>query len=297
MALPSTGPISFADIRSEFNDTGSVSFSDLYRGGSLVPNNYTNTNSIPTSGVIELENFRGVKTEGSASEKLAVYQANRHSYLTYRSVEASDSGEVQTTDLYQINSPIARYATSDTLYAENGDRSAQKGESQWTTILGVVAGVGATVSTSSIDYGTHAYSDSASADNEAVVLNHVNEVHRDITSDINFSYTMVSQNKATGGQLFIIPGKWGFVSTTTAASFTLEPGQMAVGAYERGGDGPVGSWQATASPSDGFNSIAAQYWWYNNVGTKLMTNSSSVNQTVSFIDIAEDIVWLFEETS
>ena len=295
MALPSTGPISFADIRSEFNDTGSVSFSDLYRGGSLVPNNYTNTNSIPTSGVIELEDFRGVKTEGSASEKLAVYQANRHSYLTYRSVEGSDSGEVQTTDLYQINNPIARYGTSDTLYAENGDRSAQKGESQWTTIVGSVAGSGVSVSSSAIDYGTNAYS--ASTGNEAIVVNHVNTVHRDINSDINFSYTMNSANRATGGQLYIIPGKWGFISTTTAASFTLGPGKMAVGAYDRGGDGPIGGWQASASPSDGFNSIAAQYWWYNNCGTKLMTNSSSVNQTVSFIDIAEDIVWLFEEIS
>ena len=261
-----------------------------------MPNNYTNTNSIPTSGAIDLADFLGVKVEGTAREKLAVYQANRHSYLTYRSVEASDSGEVQTTDLYQINNPIALYGTADTLYAQNGDRSAQKGESQWTTILGVVAGVGATVSTSSIDYGTYHYLNNA-PDNEAVVLNHVNEIHRDITSNINFSYTMVSQRKATGGQLFIIPGKWGYKSSTTASSFTLGPGEMAAGAYERGGDGPVGSWQAGASPSSCFKSIAAQYWWYNNVGTKLMTNSSSVNQTVSFVDIAEDIVWIFEEIS
>lgn len=296
MALPASGSISFSQIRTELGDTGSISYSDLYRGGSLVPNNYTNTNSVPTSGTIDIADFRGLKIEGTAQEKLARFQQYRHSGLSFVSDEGSPGGFQQTSDLYQINNPIALYGTSDTLQAPNVSKSSQKGESQWTTLLGVVAGVGATVSTSSINYGSYYYLNNA-PDNEAVVLNHVNQIHRDISSGINFSYTMTSQRKATGGQLFVIPGKWGFVSSTTAASFTLGPGRMAVGAYERGGDGPVGGWQASASPSTGFNSIAAQYWWYNNVGTKLMTNSSTSNQTVSFVNIAEDIVWIFEEIS
>ena len=125
----------------------------------------------------------------------------------------------------------------------------------------------------------------------------MNTVHRDISAGFNFASTMVSQNKAIAPTLFIVPGKWGIASTTTSQSFTLGAGQMALAAYERGGDGPVGGgWSASASPSSGFTSTRFVSWWYNNTGIQVMANSSSVSQTVTISDsLAEDIVFILEE--
>ena len=65
MAIASSGAVSASDIRSEYGLTGAVSFSSLYRGGSHVRAKAANniaTNlaaSVPTSGVITFNNFRG----------------------------------------------------------------------------------------------------------------------------------------------------------------------------------------------------------------------------------------------
>lgn len=65
MAIASSGAVSASDIRSEYGLTGAVSFSSLYRGGSHIrakAANNTATNlasSVPTSGTITFDNFRG----------------------------------------------------------------------------------------------------------------------------------------------------------------------------------------------------------------------------------------------
>lgn len=65
MAIASSGAVSASDIRSEYGLTGAVSFSSLYRGGTHVrakAANNTGTNlaaSVPTSGAIAFDNFRG----------------------------------------------------------------------------------------------------------------------------------------------------------------------------------------------------------------------------------------------
>jgi hypothetical protein len=57
MPLQSSGQIGAGDIRTEFNQTGELSFSDYYRGGSLVNADQT---SVPTSGEISFSDFYGV---------------------------------------------------------------------------------------------------------------------------------------------------------------------------------------------------------------------------------------------
>ena len=59
MALPASGAISFANLRSEYSDTGSTALSEFYRGGSNVRSNfgYNNNAGIPTSGIIDLGDF------------------------------------------------------------------------------------------------------------------------------------------------------------------------------------------------------------------------------------------------
>ena len=65
MTISASGVVSAADIRTEYGLSGTVSFADLYRGGSYIRakaanNNATNlASSVPTSGEITLDNFRG----------------------------------------------------------------------------------------------------------------------------------------------------------------------------------------------------------------------------------------------
>ena len=58
MAIPSTGPVTLAQLQIEFGGTDPVSMNEYYRGGAFVPNSVRNA-SIPTSGAINLEQFRG----------------------------------------------------------------------------------------------------------------------------------------------------------------------------------------------------------------------------------------------
>jgi hypothetical protein len=57
MAVP-TGTVTLADIQLEFGGTDPISLNEYYRGGIYVPNG-TGTSSIPTSGAINLQSFRG----------------------------------------------------------------------------------------------------------------------------------------------------------------------------------------------------------------------------------------------
>lgn len=66
MAIPSSGAVSFSDLRTEFvGGSAAISISSLYRGGSNIRTKASNNNgvnlaaSVPTSGTITLDNFRG----------------------------------------------------------------------------------------------------------------------------------------------------------------------------------------------------------------------------------------------
>ena len=66
MAIPSSGAISFSDLRAEFvGGSAAISISSLYRGGSNIRTKASNNNgvnlaaSVPTSGTITFDNFRG----------------------------------------------------------------------------------------------------------------------------------------------------------------------------------------------------------------------------------------------
>jgi hypothetical protein len=58
MSIPLTGPVTLAQLQIEFGGTDPVSLDEYYRGGAFVPNTTRNV-SIPTSGAISLEEFRG----------------------------------------------------------------------------------------------------------------------------------------------------------------------------------------------------------------------------------------------
>ena len=65
MAISASGSVSLSTVRTEWGRSGAIKMSEMYRGGSHVRslaanNNATNlASSVPTSGAITLDNFRG----------------------------------------------------------------------------------------------------------------------------------------------------------------------------------------------------------------------------------------------
>lgn len=59
MTLQASGPISLADIAGEFGGSTPHSLNEYYKGGGLVNALATDPNGIPTSGLIDLQDFYG----------------------------------------------------------------------------------------------------------------------------------------------------------------------------------------------------------------------------------------------
>ena len=60
MTLPTSGPLSLADIQGEFGGSNPISLSEYYAGGAYVPAGTTGTNGpVPSSGAISISNFYG----------------------------------------------------------------------------------------------------------------------------------------------------------------------------------------------------------------------------------------------
>ena len=61
MTLPSSGALSLQSIQGEFGGSNPISLNEYYRNGGLVPD-HANTASIPTSGVIDVQDFYGTSS-------------------------------------------------------------------------------------------------------------------------------------------------------------------------------------------------------------------------------------------
>jgi hypothetical protein len=60
MTLPTSGPLSLADIQGEFGGTNPIGLNEYYAGGGIVPAGTTGTyGAVPSSGTISIQNFYG----------------------------------------------------------------------------------------------------------------------------------------------------------------------------------------------------------------------------------------------
>ena len=80
MTLPSSGQITLANLQAEFGGSNPISLSEYYRGGAYVPNS-SFTSSVPTSGAITLQNFRGTSNIFAPTITTNTADINLTSYL------------------------------------------------------------------------------------------------------------------------------------------------------------------------------------------------------------------------
>jgi len=89
MPLPSSGPLTLANIQTEFGGSNPISLSEYYAGGGLVPAGTTGTyGAVPSSGAISIQNFYGTSAFTAVfnnAEAINIYSGNSvpTSYAAY----------------------------------------------------------------------------------------------------------------------------------------------------------------------------------------------------------------------
>jgi hypothetical protein len=69
MAIPASGQVTLSDLQIEYGGTDPISINEYYRGGAYVPSG-AGTATIPTSGAITLDNFRGTSKTATVTYNL-----------------------------------------------------------------------------------------------------------------------------------------------------------------------------------------------------------------------------------
>jgi hypothetical protein len=78
MALPSSGPLTFADIQTEFGGSNPIGLNEYYAGGANVPAGTSGTyGAVPSSGQISVQNFYGT------SDFIPIYPQNVYAAVLY----------------------------------------------------------------------------------------------------------------------------------------------------------------------------------------------------------------------
>lgn len=99
MALPTSGPLSLANIQTEFGGANPISLSEYYAGGGLVPAGTAGTNgAVPSSGTISIANFYGTTaaTVNFTDTSVQQFIGSGTSFVQY---QIRNTGYVWITDI------------------------------------------------------------------------------------------------------------------------------------------------------------------------------------------------------
>ena len=110
MAIPTSGPVSFNTLKTEYNDTDPVQLTDFYRGG-LVPDSAINNGNVPTSGEISIADLRG------SSNEFIVSVSSPTTVLNVQSLFPTPVWSSSTPKTVNIDSGVVIGATLTTEYA------------------------------------------------------------------------------------------------------------------------------------------------------------------------------------
>lgn len=137
MALPSSGPLAFTNIQTEFGGTNPIGLNEYYRGGPYVPSG-PSTATIPTAGTIAANNFYG--TSRRISVPLTI-SSPTYNYDVY--TNRGPTYEAGITDVTVTVSPGAIVgSTSTATYAMLVPNTFSPGDSVTIVNNGVIQGMG-----------------------------------------------------------------------------------------------------------------------------------------------------------
>ena len=118
MAIPSSGSLALSAVQTEFGGSNPVSMSEYYSGGDNVPSGISGNNgTIPTSGALQMDDFRG-------SENTAYVSAT--------------GGTVTTSGNFKIH----RFNTSATFAVNDGGNAAGSNTVEYLVVAGGGGGGG-----------------------------------------------------------------------------------------------------------------------------------------------------------
>jgi hypothetical protein len=139
MALPSSGPLTFTAIQTEFGGTEPIGLNEYYRGGGLVPVSPATVN-IPSSGTIAANNFYGASDRVNIPLSIATPIYN---YDVYTQAIANPDYTAGISDIQVSVSPgVIVGSTATNTYAMLVPNSFSPSDTVTITNNGVIQGRG-----------------------------------------------------------------------------------------------------------------------------------------------------------
>lgn len=280
----SSSNISLSSIQSEWGGSNPISLSEYYRGGIYVPNNFTNTGNIPSSGAISFSNFANSYSEDTAVNILNHFWTYRANYFR-RNLEGGSS--VWPGDDFNRDSgggSVNRYLTTVSP-AATFNATALIGLSKKHTVIYLATGSSATIN--SYPSATSVWSDNWGE--ISLVVARYDSIGRDRTS-YSGTYTRSGGNSGSWSKMIIIPGWWDVATTVQNPvnnngqyyDRSLPSGRIALFASGSGYNGD------TKVPYSGTNVIKGSEWWYNGSAMYLCVNNTGGAQTMRWDTAVRD---------
>lgn len=279
MAVPSGNNASLNDIQNEWGGSDPISLNEYYLGGLNVPSNFTNTGSIPTSGTISVNNFRGTSSEDSAVNILTQFWDQRASYFR-RNLESG--GSVWPGDDFNRDSgggSVNRYLTTVSP-AATFSATALQGMSKKHTVIYLATGSSAAIQTYTSGTVTNGIY-SLSGQEVSIVVARYDGLARNRTS-YSGTYSRSGGNSGSWSKMILLQGWWDVAAAVSNPTNnngryydrTLPSGRLALFAS---GSGPN---TGSLVPYSGTNVIKGTEWWYNGTAMYLCVNNTASNQTM-----------------
>jgi len=140
MALPSSGPLTLANIQTEFGGSNPISLNEYYAGGAYVPAGTTGTyGAVPSSGTISIQNFYGtsnvvISITNQTISDLDASAAYAYYFLTAggQVAQSTQAGGTGPTNLEQWCTPTSAVALFEArVTVTSGVLSGGSGTGTW----------------------------------------------------------------------------------------------------------------------------------------------------------------------
>lgn len=147
MTLPSSGPLTLANIQTEFGGSNPISLSEYYAGGSYVPAGTSGTyGAVPSSGTISIRNFYGttavvisITDQTITGTAFAPGTAYAYYFLTGggQVEKSTQAGGINPTNIEQWCTPTTQAANYEVYVTlTSGNLTGGSGTGSWISMSG-----------------------------------------------------------------------------------------------------------------------------------------------------------------